>query len=81
MAKPSPIQGFLEPWFEALRSQSGVRVRVVGDYELARQKLYRARREALDPRLETLSVVQSPTASDELWIVHSSPPKEPESGT
>lgn len=71
--------GPLEYWYNALRSQSGVCVPIQGDITIAKAKLYRARKEAMDPNLMTLSITDSPTASDELWIVHSS--KGPESGT
>lgn len=71
--------GLLEHWYAALRSQSGVRVLVAeGDLVNAKAKLYKARKDALDTQLNSLSIVESPTASNELWIVHS---KEPTSGT
>lgn len=62
----------LEHWYSALRSPSGVCIRV-SDIELAKAQLYRARKDALDPQLDALSLVQSPTAADELWIVHKGP--------
>lgn len=73
-----PAVGFLEHWYAALRSPSGVRVRVTGDKAIAKARLYKARADALDPQLAALSLVDSPTADNELWIVHS---KEPKSGT
>lgn len=66
-----PANNFLEHWYAALNSPSGFRIRVVGDKALAKAKLYKARAEALDERLKTLSITDSPTADDELWIVHS----------
>jgi hypothetical protein len=70
---------FLEHWYAALRSPSGVRIRIVsGDKALVKAKLYKARADALDHKLSGLSITDSPTADDELWIVHS---KEPPSGT
>lgn len=70
--------GPLEYWYNALRSQSGVCVPVYGDIARAKAQLYKARKDAMDPKLASLSITDSPTASDELWIVHS---KEPQSGT
>lgn len=58
----------LEHWYQALRSPAGVCLRT-DDFEATRQKLYKARREVLDPDLDGLSIVQSPTDSNELWIV------------
>ena len=59
----------LEHWYAALRSPSGVCVRV-SDVTRVRAQLYAARKEAMDPNLENLAIVQSPTAGNELWIVH-----------
>lgn len=42
-----------------------------GKPELAKAKLYKARKDAMDEKLMTLSITDSPTASNELWIVHS----------
>jgi hypothetical protein len=76
----STTVGLLEFWYAALRSQSGICLRIVqGDATSAKAKLYKARKDALDPKLNSLSITDSPTASDELWIVHSS--KEPTRGT
>lgn len=73
-----PSVGPLEYWYAALRSPSGVCVPFEGDATRAKAKLYKARKDALDDKLSTLSITDSPTASNELWIVHS---KEPQSGT
>lgn len=70
--------GPIEYWYAALRSSSGICVPFTGDIKNAKAKLYKARAEALDDRLKSLSITDSPTASNELWIVHS---KEPDSGT
>jgi hypothetical protein len=61
----------LEYWYRALRSERGIVVRAVDcDRDAMRQALYRARKEAADIELEALSIVMSPTANDELWIIH-----------
>jgi hypothetical protein len=70
--------GPLEYWYAALRSPSGVCVPFEGKPELAKAKLYKARKDAMDDKLMALSITDSPTVSNELWIVHS---KEPQSGT
>lgn len=65
------MPNLLEFWYAALRSPSGVRIRILqGENRLALAKLYKARTEALDERLASLSICVSPTASDEIWIVH-----------
>lgn len=64
--------GPLEFWYSALRSQSGVCVPFEGKPELAKAKLYKARKDAMDERLMSLSITDSPTVSNEIWIVHSS---------
>ena len=64
------MSDFLEPWYLALRSPAGYQFRVVGSMDLAKSRLYAARAEALDTNLASLSVIVSPTTSDELWIVH-----------
>lgn len=51
---------------------------VDGDMTRAKAKLYKARKDAMDDKLMALSITDSPTVSNELWIVHS---KEPQSGT
>lgn len=58
----------LEAWYRALRSTHGVCLRT-NDRDALMQRLYAARRECLDPDLKPLSLVQSPTAPDELWII------------
>ena len=66
---------YLEPWYRALRSSAGVCFRFSGgSLQLTLNKLYKARAESLDPALKTLSLVQSPTAPDEIWIVHREDP-------
>lgn len=63
--------GPLEYWYAALRSPSGVCVPVQGDMTRAKAQLYKARKDAMDDKLMALSITDSPTASNELWIVHS----------
>lgn len=67
--------GLLEYWYAALRSQSGVCVPFEGDPKLAKAQLYKARKDALDPNLDSISIADSPTASNELWLVHNSKAK------
>lgn len=66
----------LEHWYSALRT-GGICLRT-SDREAFRQRLYAARRDSADPDLDTLSVVFSPTSTDEVWIIHSQPKKAPE---
>lgn len=59
----------LEYWYRALASTHGVCLRVTGNISSFRTSLYKARSEAMDTSLASLSITPSPTASDELWIV------------
>lgn len=59
----------LEYWYQALNAERGVVIRTE-DRDAFRQKLYRARAEAADVQLEQLSIVFSPTDTEELWIIH-----------
>ena len=63
----------LEHWYNALRSDRGVVLRTT-DREALRQKLYAARRDAADEALTPLSIVLSPTANDEVWIIKKGAP-------
>lgn len=58
----------LEYLYQALRSNFGIAIDT-DDFELTRQKLYRAKRDAADKDLDCLSFVQSPTTPNQLWIV------------
>jgi hypothetical protein len=60
-------EDFLSPWYLALSSDFGFSFSSE-DREAARQKLYRARGEARDPDLASLSIVL-PANSNEIWIV------------
>lgn len=53
--------------YEALGSATGIVLRT-NDAGRLRQKLYALRVQAKDPDLDVLSIVQSPTAPNELWI-------------
>lgn len=61
----------LNLWYAALGSQLGVVIACnsPGDTEKVRQKLYSLRKEANDPDLDSISVVQSPTNPIQLWLV------------
>lgn len=61
----------LEFWYQALRSEKGIRLRT-SDRDAVRQRLYKARRDATDQSLDNLSIV-FPPEPDELWIIHKGP--------
>lgn len=67
----------IEHWYAALREEIGVVVEVTGDREAARQKLYAARVDAMDPDLECLQILVSPVAANQLWIVRKEIPSAP----
>jgi hypothetical protein len=54
--------------YEALGSEFGVVVQT-DDAKRCREKLYLLRKEAKDPDLDCISIVQSPTAPNQLWLV------------
>lgn len=65
----------LEFWYRAFASALGVVLRT-SDPERMKQKLYAARREALDPDLESIAIVQSPVdPNNELWLVKKNAPQ------
>lgn len=58
----------LELWYSALHSPKGLLVQTT-DVERLRARLYSARKNADDERLEALMLIVSPTApQSELWI-------------
>lgn len=61
----------LEYWFMALREQVGI-ILMTNDASRMRQALYIARSEVKDlhPELMSLSICISPSAENELWIIH-----------
>lgn len=64
---------FLEYLYDALRSPRGIVLRT-NDVERLRAKLYATRKETLDPDLEVLSFIPSPTDPSELWLVRKGAP-------
>jgi hypothetical protein len=63
-----PTVSTLEFWYAALNSEVGVCLRT-NERDKLRAVLYKSRADACDPDLDDLSLVPSPTATDELWIV------------
>lgn len=62
----------LEFWYSALRSPKGVVIET-DDPERLKQRLYKARTEAYDTDLDGVSIVQSPTTPNQLWLVKKRP--------
>lgn len=58
----------LEYWYAALQSKYGIVLRTDNVINL-KQKLYSIRKEIGDPDLMKVSIIQSPTSTDELWLV------------
>lgn len=58
--------------YQALGTPLGLVVRV-SDFDLARNKLYSARKEAADPDLEIIQLRRSPYEANTIWIVKSRP--------
>lgn len=61
----------LELWYQALRAHVGIRI-LSDDPKKLQQKLYAARREALDPELAGLALILPPGLTNQLWIAHKS---------
>lgn len=64
----------IEHLYSALHSPLGIVIQT-DNAERTRQKLYRARRELMNPELDKLSLVISPTDPSQLWIVKNDPQK------
>lgn len=62
------MSAYLEFWYAALASPLGVVIET-DNFERARAKLYAARREAMDPALDNIAVMQSPTNPSDIWLV------------
>ncbi len=59
----------IEHWYSALASgERGIKLET-DNPTLAIAKLYAARKAAGDPDLDGLSIVRSPTAPNQIWIV------------
>jgi hypothetical protein len=58
----------LDLWVEALNSKVGISIQT-DNRSLLRQHLYRARAEAKDPKLDSITMVL-PEQEDEIWLVH-----------
>lgn len=65
----------LDIWYQALSSPIGI-VLLVDNVDRARARLYALRRESKDPSLNALSLVPSPDATDQLWIVRNETRKD-----
>jgi hypothetical protein len=63
------IDPLLQWWYTAAHQQVGI-ILVCSDARRVMNKLYAARRANPDPAIENLAICLSPTAADELWIVH-----------
>ena len=55
-------------WYQAKAERRGLCLET-DDLRLLTQRLYKARVEAMDPELEELILVNSPTTPGQLWIV------------
>ncbi len=58
----------LHLWYQALGSAVGVIIET-NDPDRCKQRLYAMRQDAQDPDLEEVSIVQSPSDPNHLWLV------------
>lgn len=57
----------LEILYQALHSEYGIEVEILGNYQSSLQRLYTARRS--DPDLECIQISRSPASLTHLWLV------------
>lgn len=58
----------LEFWYTALHAEIGIVIESTNAHRTM-MKLYATRRELNDPDLSRISIVQSPTSPNQLWLV------------
>jgi hypothetical protein len=58
----------LELWYQALAEPIGLVIET-NNPDRYKARLYRAREESGDPALKALSIVQSPTTPNQIWII------------
>ncbi len=58
--------------YEALHSEHGIEVELLGNYQISLQRLYAAKRK--DPDLDILQISRSPTSPTHIWIVKTDRP-------
>lgn len=58
----------LQFWYIALQSDLGI-VLTVKDPDRFIQKLYRARAQSADDRLNSITIKRSPTEENEIWLL------------
>lgn len=65
----------LELLYQALHARFGIVVSS-SDVQQTKQRLYAARKKAMDTDLEVLQLRMSPVAADEIWILKANRKKE-----
>lgn len=64
--------------YEALNSELGIEIELVGNFQASIQRLYTARRK--DPDLEIIQILKSPTSPNHLWLVRNENNRHPNAG-
>lgn len=64
--------------YEALNSELGIEIELVGNFQASIQRLYTARRK--DPDLEIIQILKSPTSPNHLWLVRNENARHPNAG-
>lgn len=64
--------------YEALQSELGIEIELVGNFQASIQRLYTARRK--DPDLEIIQILKSPTSPNHLWLVRNENNRHPNAG-
>ena len=64
--------------YEALNSDLGIEIELVGNFQASIQRLYTARRK--DPDLEIIQILKSPTSPNHLWLVRNENARHPNAG-
>jgi len=63
------VVNFVEFWYLALAQPVGIVIET-NDPERLRQRLYAARRDAMEEDFAKISIVISPTNPNHIWLVH-----------
>lgn len=58
--------------YDALNSEYGIEVEILGNFQVSLQRLYTAKRK--DPDLDILQISRSPTSPTHIWIVKTDKP-------
>lgn len=65
----------LEVLYEALHSEHGIEIELLGNFQMSLQRLHSARRQ--NPDFEQIQISRSPHSATHLWLVFADRPQAP----